>query len=278
MIYFSDAEIDAFITEDIPYFDLTAELLGICGEAHMSFAARDGGIVCGVEEAAKVCEKLGLAAHIQIASGAKIQSGDILLEAKGDAKAVLKAWKPSQNILEYASAVASQTAKIVETIKAASPHTHFATTRKTIPGTKKLALKAVLCGGGYAHRLGLSESVLIFAQYAALANLSLEECIQKARAQTREHKAAVEVKNIDEAISAAKAGADIVQCDKLEIEELSRTIKEVKAINDNITLIATGGINLQNAAQYAKAKPDIIVSSSVYYAKPFDIKVSIKPA
>ncbi len=278
MIYFSDAEIDAFIAEDVPYFDLTAELLGISGKAAISFEARDSGVVCGIEEAAKICEKLGLSATIKSPSGSKIQNKEILLEATGDAKAVLKAWKPSQNILEYASAVSTQTAKIIETIKAVSPHTHFATTRKTIPGTKKLALKAVLCGGGYAHRLGLSESVLIFAQYAAIANISLEECIQIAKAKTREHKIAVEVKSVEDAVSAAKAGADIVQCDKLEIEELREAIAAVKSIDNRITVIATGGINLQNIASYAATKPDIIVSSSVYYSKPFDIKVAIRPA
>ncbi|HOI82883.1 MAG TPA: ModD protein, partial [Campylobacterales bacterium] len=203
---------------------------------------------------------------------------DTILTASGDAKAVLKAWKPSQNILEYASAVATQTAKMVEAIKAVSPHTHFATTRKTIPNTKKLAIKAVLCGGGYAHRLGLSESVLIFAQYAALAGMSLEECIQKAKQQTMEHKIAVEVKNKPDAIAAAKAGADIVQCDKLEIDEMRGTVAAVKSVDSRITIIATGGINLQNAASYAAAKPDIIVSSSVYYSKPFDVKVTIEPA
>lgn len=278
MIHFSDTEIDAFLAEDVPYFDLTAELLDIPGKANISFAARENGVICGTEEAAKICKKLSLETNIHIPSGGKSNSGDTILTASGDAKAVLKAWKPSQNILEYASAVATQTAKMVEAIKAVSPHTHFATTRKTIPNTKKLAIKAVLCGGGYAHRLGLSESVLIFAQYAALAGMSLEGCIQKAKEQTMEHKIAVEVKNKPDAIAAAKAGADIVQCDKLEIDELRGTVAAVKSVDSRITIIATGGINLQNAASYAAVKPDIIVSSSVYYSKPFDVKVTIEPA
>jgi len=277
MIYFSDSEIDAFISEDIPYFDLTAELLGVCGEAFLSFAAREDGVASGVEEAARICEKLGLKALIKTASGRRVKNGDSLLEAHGNAKATLKAWKPSQNILEYSSAVATQTAKMIEAIQNVSPHTHFATTRKTIPGVKKLALKAVLNGGGYAHRLGLSESVLIFAQYAALSGLSLEDCVKKAKDGTKEHKIAVEVKSISDATKAAKAGADIVQCDKLNPDEIREAIQIVKSIDEHIAIIATGGINLQNAALYAAAKPDIIVSSSVYYAKPFDIKVAIAP-
>lgn len=118
--------------------------------------------------------------------------------------------------------------------------------------------------------------MLIFAQYAAVANISLEECIKIAKAKTKEHKIVAEVKSIEDAISAAKAGADIVQCDKLEIEELRKAITAVKSIDNRITVIATGGISLQNIAAYAATKPDIIVSSSVYYSKPFDIKVSIK--
>jgi molybdenum transport protein len=251
MIYFSDSEIDSFIGEDSPYFDLTAELLGISGEASVSFLARNDGVASGVEEAARVCEKLGLFANIIKHSGEILKNGDLLLSAKGDAKSVLKAWKPSQNILEYACAVATQTAKMIEVIHSSSPQTHFATTRKTIPLTKKLALKAVLNGGGGAHRLGLSESVLIFAQYAALAGLSLEECVKKAKNETKEHKIAVEVKNIEDAKKAAKAGADIIQCDKLTPDEIKEVVSVVKSIDERIVLIATGGINLQNATLYA---------------------------
>ncbi len=276
MIYFSDSEIDNFIGEDSPYFDLTAELLGIGGEASVSFLARSDGVASGVEEAARVCEKLGLIASIAKHSGETLKNGDLLLSAKGGSKSVLKAWKPSQNILEYACAVATQTAKMVEAICAVSPHTHFATTRKTIPGTKKLALKAVLNGGGGAHRLGLSESVLIFAQYAALSKMNLEECVKKAKCGTKEHKIAVEVKTIADAVKAAKAGADIVQCDKLTPDELGMALAAVKSVDERIVLIATGGINLQNAVLYAQVKPDIIVSSCVYYSKPYDIKVDIQ--
>ena len=278
MIYFSDAEIDAFIAEDVPYFDLTAELLDISGMAKIKFLARDSGTICGIEEAASVCKKLGLDTIIHTSSGAKVTQNDMLLEATGDSKAALKAWKPSQNILEYASAVATQTSAMIKVIEEVSCDIHFSTTRKSIPKTKKLALKGVLCGGGYAHRLGLSESVLIFAQYVALANMSLEECIKMAKAKTKEHKIAVEVKNIEDAITATRAGADIVQCDKFTTEELSKTVNEIKNINNNATIIATGGINLQNVSSYAKSHPDIIVSSSVYYSKPFDIKVILSPA
>jgi molybdenum transport protein len=276
MIYFSDSEIDGFIAEDVPYIDLTAELLGVRGEAAISFLARAEGVVSGVEEAARVCEKLGLKAQIKMPSKSKVQEGDTILLAQGDAKAALKAWKPSQNILEYSCAVATQTSKVIELIHKESPNTHFATTRKSIPGTKKLALKAVLSGGGYAHRLGLSESVLIFAQYAAIAGMSLEECIKKAKSATKEHKIAVEVKTLSDALTAAKARADIVQCDKLSPEDIKDAVMAIKAIDESITVIATGGINMQNASLYAKAKPDIIVSSFVYYSKPYDIKVDIK--
>jgi len=276
MIYFSDSEIDGLIGEDSPYFDLTAELIGVDGVATVSFLTRNDGVASGVEEAARVCRKLGLNASIKIGSGTRIKSGDELLSAEGDAKSVLKAWKPSQNILEYASSVATQTAKIIEAIRLVSPHTHFATTRKTIPGTKKMAVKAVLNGGGGIHRLGLSESVLIFAQYSAILGLSLEECIEKAKLKTKEHKIAVEVKSVADAIRAAKARADIVQCDKLNPDEIKEVVNSVKSIDEGIVVIATGGVNIQNAALYAQAKPDVIVSSCVYYSKPFDIKVDIK--
>lgn len=277
MIHFLDSELDAFIAEDVPYFDLTAETLGISGRAKIVFFAREYGVVSGAEEAARICEKLRVYPRVLKPSGLAISKEEPILEALGDAKGILKAWKPSQNILEYSCAVATQTAKIVKIIKDISPNTNFATTRKTIPGTKKLSLKAVLNGGGYAHRLGLSESVLVFPQYAKLAKLSIEECVAKIKSRTIEHKVAVETKTVKQAISAANAGADIVQCDKLSAEEIREVVEAIKAINQNIAVIATGGINIQNVASYAASKPNVIVSSSVYYVKPFDVKVEITP-
>ncbi|HOI83702.1 MAG TPA: hypothetical protein PKW30_05295, partial [Campylobacterales bacterium] len=79
MIHFSDTEIDAFLAEDVPYFDLTAELLDISGKANISFAARENGVICGTEEAAKICKKLSLETNIHIPSGGKSNSGDTIL-------------------------------------------------------------------------------------------------------------------------------------------------------------------------------------------------------
>ena len=276
MVYFSDSDIDGFISEDMPYCDLTAELLDISGEAKITFFAREDGVVSGSEEATAICKKFGLKSSILKNSGDSCINGEVLLYAVGDAKGVLAAWKPSQNILEYGCSVATATAKMIKAIKTVSPDTHFSTTRKSIPGTKKIAVKGVLSGGGYPHRLGLSESVLIFSQYAALAKKDFAECIKVAKSKTKEHKIAVEVKTIDKAVTAARAGADIVQCDKLTPDEIKTVVESVKSIDKNITVIATGGITIQNISEYASAKPDIIVSSSVYYQKPFDIKVEIE--
>lgn len=276
MVYFSDSDIDGFISEDTPYLDLTAELLGVSGEAKITFSTREDGIISGTEEVGAICKKLGLSFEIHKKSGEKAATGDTVLTAFGEAKNVLVAWKPSQNILEYGCSVATATAKMIKLIKDVSPNTNFSTTRKSIPGTKKIALKGVLSGGGYPHRLGLSESVLIFSQYSNLAKMDLSMCIKTAKERTKEHKIAVEVKSVAGGIEAAKAGADIVQCDKLAATEIKTLIDSVKSINKNITVIATGGITAQNVSEYAESKPDIIVSSSVYYQKPFDIKVNIE--
>ena len=278
MVYFSDSDIDDFIAEDIPYCDLTAEILGISGSAKITFSAREDGVVSGSEEACAICGKLGLTARIAKKSGEKCLDKDVILTGYGDAKSILAAWKPSQNILEYGCSVASATSRMIKTITTISPDTHFSTTRKSIPKTKKIAVKGVLSGGGYPHRLGLSESVLIFSQYAALAKKDFAECIKLAKSKTKEHKIGVEVKTPADAITAAKAGADIVQCDKLTPDEIKTVVESVKSIDKNITVIATGGITIQNISEYASAKADIIVSSSVYYQKPFDIKVTIEPS
>lgn len=75
-----------------------------------------------------------------------------------------------------------------------------------------------------------------------------------------------------------QAGVDIVQCERFEPEELKEFVKEAKAVNPNLIVNAAGGINETNAASFAQAGADVLVTSSVYFGKPFDIKMRIERA
>ena len=275
-----DSEIERFIAEDLPYGDLTTHLLGI-GErsGRIVFSTREETTLCCTEEAAQVLRKCGATVSSFIASGKKLSPGIEFLAAGGTARALHAGWKVALNLLEYASGIASRTHRIVEATRAINPTLSVVSTRKSFPGTKKIAIKAITAGGALPHRLGLSETVLVFKQHTAFLG-GLETflaTVVQLRSQARETKIIVEADTCEEALLVARSGADIVQLDKITPAQLTETVRALREANPNILISAAGGINESNAAQYAATGIDIIVLSSVYFGKPSDIGVSIKP-
>ncbi len=278
MFYIAEETIERFIKEDIPYIDLTTLVLDIGREkGEMSFVSRDNAIICGTEEAVRIFSKLGIVPLKVTSSGEAVTPGEIFLKAKGPAHSLHMAWKVSMNILEYYSAIATRTKRLVDKAKAVNPKVEVVATRKMCPGTKEFAVKAVVVGGGLPHRLGLSETVLIFKQHVNfMGGLNgLLNKIEDIKARACEKKVVVEAECREDAIELARAGVDGIQFDKIHTSSLKEIAAEIRKINPLITLIATGGINEGNVGEYAATGVDSISTSSVYFGKPVDIGVTI---
>ncbi len=278
--YIPDSEIERFIEEDVPYGDLTTHLLGIGGKrGKIIYSTREETTLCCTEEAARLLNKLGANIVHILPSGTLVPAGTEFLEAQGMAVALHSGWKTALNVLEYTSGVASRTARIVKAARTINPGITVVTTRKSFSGTKKIAIKAIMAGGALPHRLGLSETILIFKQHTAFMG-GLEEflkTIPDLRAKAKETKIIIEADNVGEAVQIARDGVDVVQIDKVKPDELVALVKEVRAINPAVKISAAGGINESNIAQYAATGVDIIVLSSVYFGKPSDVEARIIP-
>ena len=276
-----DSEIERFLEEDIPYGDLTTHLLGIGGQpGEISFSTRHETVLCCTEEAARVLEKCGCSITKQTPSGSQLGAGKIFLKATGPAQALHAGWKVAVNLLEYASGIATRTAGIVTAAREITPCIAVLTTRKTFPGTKKIAIKAVCAGGALPHRLGLSETVLVFKQHTVFMG-GLEPFLRHLETLKREAletKIIVEADSPEEALLIAQSGVDVVQVDKLPADQLKALVEKIRQINPAVKVSAAGGINELNAAEYAATGVDILVLSSVYFGKPADIGATIVAA
>jgi molybdenum transport protein len=275
-----DSELERYIEEDVPYGDLTTHLLGIgTSPGRIVFSTREETTLCCTEEAARLLVKCGAMVTCCMPSGTKLSAGIEFLAANGSAQELHTVWKVVLNLLEYASGIASRTQRIVEVCKAVNPALSVVTTRKSFPGTKKIAIKAISAGGALPHRLGLSETVLVFKQHTAfLGGLgTFLGTVTELKLKARETKIIIEADTIEEAILIARSGADIVQLDKILLTELSTAVTAIRAANPNIQISAAGGINESNAADFAATGIDIIVLSSVYFGRPSDVGVSILP-
>lgn len=281
MLYrLADKEIELFMEEDVPYMDLTTHLLGIGGlPGRIVFTSRNDAVLCCSEEAARVLEKSGCRVTRCLDSGTRVTGGELLLEAKGPAAALHAGWKVAVNLLEYASGIASRTARIVDVARHANEGIAVVSTRKSFPGTRKVALKAACAGGALPHRLGLSDSILVFRQHTLFCSGAddLAGRLRQMKAQAPEMKVMVEAESASEALSIAGYGVDVLQLDKIAPSELAGLVPEIRRRDPAVKVSAAGGITEENAGSYAATGVDILVLSSVYFGKPADVGVAINP-
>ncbi len=280
MIYISDNIIDAIIKEDMPYSDITTEMLGIeHKKGKIFFYARNKGVVSGVFVAVKIFEKLGGKVDFYLHDGEKVKEGDLILASSATAGILHAGWKAALNSLEYLSGISSLCNEMVEKSRKINPNIMLAATRKSMPLSRQLVTMAFQAGGVVPHRLGLSETILIFQQHLEfIGGLdNLENAIKNSKHKAYEKKIILETENYDDSIKALKYDfISGLQLDKLSHEEVSEIVAEKNKVNKSLIIIAAGGINLSNVEYYAASMADVIVSSCFFHAPPMDIKAVIK--
>ena len=278
-MFISIEEIDRWIKEDVPYIDLTSYSLGIREQlARIAYFTREEAVVCGTEEVRSIFQRLNIQTEQMLPSGAPVKPGDELISGTGRGDEINLAWKVGQNILDHCCGIATKTRNLVRIVKENNPHTAVLTTRKGFPGTKALAIKAIMAGGAVPHRLGLSETVLVFKQHQDLIG-GFEALLHKLpdlKTECCEKKILVETSDYNEARQLCQAGVDGIQFDKVTPEVLKETVAKLRDRFPGVVYLAAGGVNEKNAAAYAQANVDGIVTTSLYQAAPTDIGVTIK--
>lgn len=273
-----DAELERWLDEDVPYLDLTTHGLGIGrmpGRAR--FAARQPMTVCAIEEAERLFALCGCTVERHVASGDVVGAQTLLLVAAGPAAGLHRAWKTAQTLVEITSGIASGAAAIVAAVRGVGCEPRIACTRKNVPGTRRLAVKAIVAGGATPHRLGLSDSVLVFAEHRCfLPPGTLAERLAALRREYPERRIVAEVDGIDEALALAPLGLDGLQLEKFAPADIVGLIARLGTPRPQ--LLAAGGIHPANAADYAATGADVLVTSAPYHAPPKDVAVRIEPA
>ena len=277
----ADDRLLAMLREDAPYGDPTTAGLGIADRpGTAAFVTRTTVTACCVEEAERIMLLAGCAAvRRTAASGAQVEAGAGLMVAEGSAAALHRGLKVAQTLMEVASGIATRARRILCAARAGRPGIAVACTRKHLPGAKDVMLKAILAGGCVPHRLGLSDSILVFAQHRAfLGRMPPHLWVDALRAAQPERKIAVEAESVDEAVWFAGAGVDTVQLDKLAPEQVAEVVRAVAGLSRRPLIAVAGGVTEANAAAYARAGADLLVTSAAYAAPPADIAVAVSTA
>ncbi len=267
------------LEEDLGFGDITSQLVvPEDATAVAEVVAKEAGVLAGVEEARLAFELLGARVIHAMPDGARVRPGDVVLRAEGPARALLAAERTALNFLMRMSGIATATAQLVERARQVNPRVRVAATRKTAPGLRLFDKKAVELGGGDTHRLRLDDCVLIKDNHIAIVG-SVAEAVRRARETVSfTKKVEVEVSRPEEALEAARAGADIIMLDNFTVKDIRRALRmlEEAGLRKSVLVEASGGIRPDNVADYAATGVDIISSGYLTHsARALDFSMRI---
>lgn len=269
-----DNIITTALMEDINYIDAAADnLIPPEHESSAYYIAKDTGVVCGIDIAARVFELAGGNVNFRILmpDGTKVQKGDIIAELEGSTLTMLKGERTALNILQHMSGIATATNKCAELVK--DTKASVTDTRKTLPGLRALQKYAVTVGGGKNHRYNLSDAAMLKDNH-----IDAYGGITAAVSALREKightvKIEVEVRTLDELKEALANNVEIIMLDNMSCDEMKQAVE----ITGGAALLeASGNVTSENIRKVAETGVDIIsLGALTHSVKCFDVSMKI---
>jgi nicotinate-nucleotide pyrophosphorylase (carboxylating) len=238
--------------------------------------ARAAGVVSGLDAAAIAFRLVdpGLTITVEAGEGARVQAGQTLLVVEGRAAAILAAERTALNFAARLSGIATLTRLYADAL--AGTPARVAATRKTTPLLRALEKRAVVAGGGVAHRYGLDDAILIKDNHIAVAG-GLAEALGRARAVAG-HLLKIEVEvdrldQLDELLAAG--GADAILLDNMDTATLAEAVRRIAG---RAIVEASGGITRDRLREVAATGVDLISTSAITQSAPaLDLGLDIVP-
>jgi nicotinate-nucleotide pyrophosphorylase (carboxylating) len=244
-------------------------------KAQAILVARQSGVIAGLPLALATLQKLSpdieIRAHVRDA--ARVARGQQVLTISGPARAILTAERTALNFVGRLSGVATLTADYVAGTEGTKMR--ICCTRKTTPGLRALEKYAVRCGGGFNHRFGLDDAILIKDNHIAVAG-GIRPVLERARAHAGHLvKIEIEVDTLPQLREVLDTGlADAVLLDNMDIA----TLREAVGINEGrLKLEASGGVTLDSIAAIAATGVDYASAGALTHSAPnFDCALDIE--
>jgi nicotinate-nucleotide pyrophosphorylase (carboxylating) len=251
------ASVRSALAEDIGAGDLTAALVPPGQQARATVIVRDDAVICGLPWFSEVFSELSadITIALSVSEGDQVTAGSTICELLGPARPLLTGERTALNFLQTLSATAT-----AANIFAAAVNGTKATildTRKTLPGLRLAQKYAVRTGGAANHRVGLYDGILIKENHIA-ASGGINNAVAAAIRHANGVMVEVEVENLDEARAAIDAGAHRLLLDNFSIGDMHAAVAMRDQSNKEVTLEASGGINLTTVKAIAEIGVDFI--------------------
>ena len=269
-----DRIIECALEEDLGAGDITTSATvdpSTKGEARL--LAKEEIILAGIEIFSRVFYRLDpeIAVEYTYHDGDMVPSGREIGTVKGSMGGILSGERTALNFLQHLSGIATLTRLYVEKTNPAK--VRIVDTRKTTPGLRVLEKYAVRIGGGFNHRFGLFDGILIKDNHIVAAG-SISKAVEKI-SENAPHtlRIEVEVEDVDGLEEAINAGADAVLLDNMSLGEMRNA---VSIAGGRVILEASGGVTLESIEEIAKTGVDMIsVGALTHSARSVDISLEV---
>lgn len=271
-----DELIDLAFAEDVGDGDHTT-LSTIPAEAmgRQQLIIKEHGIIAGVEVAREVFRRFdpSLKMTVYINDGTEVNPGDVAFVVEGPVRSLLQTERLMLNIMQRMSGIATTTHRYQEQLKGTGAR--VLDTRKTTPGMRMLEKDAVAIGGGTNHRIGLFDMILIkdnHVDFAGGIHQAVTAAKEYCKANNKDLKIELEVRNLDEIDQALAEGVDRIMLDNFTPERTAEAVKHIRAVNPAVEIESSGGITFDTLAEYGRCGVDFIsVGALTHSVKSLDM-------
>lgn len=263
-----------YLREDLGDGDITSEAL-LDGEVAVAqIVCKEDCVLAGMREAEFLFCNQDLTVDCHQRDGERVSNGTVVLTVRGDAAAIFKTERLALNILMRMSGIATLVASLTERVQAVNPRVRIAATRKTTPGFRIFEKRAVRLGGGDPHRMALDDAVIIKDNHIKTVG-GVTEALTRAKRVSFSKKVEIEAKTREEAVEAAKGGADIIMLDNMSPDQAREAAAAVRAADANITIEISGGITPENCIDYAPIADVISMGWLTHSVKSIDFSMNV---
>ena len=213
---------------------------------------------------------------VEVNDGDELMPGDIIGTIEGSSQYILSRERIMLNLIQRMCGIASQTR---EYFYLAQPYgIKILDTRKTTPGLRLFEKYAVKCGGGFNHRLSLSDGILIKDNHIKAAG-SVKKAVESVRINNSQLKIELEVDTFGQIKEGLEMDVDGFLLDNMSPTQIQKSLKMIRSYsNKNHFVEASGGISLKNIKDYLKTKVDAIsVGALTHQVQSKDIRLEFRP-
>lgn len=262
------------LEEDIGSGDVTTDALIEPGRmARAVIFAKESLVLAGLQIAQEVFTTLDPAVSFDTTcqDSDRVETGDEILTARGKLQALLLGERTALNFLQRLSGIATLTRKYVDRV--AGSNVRLTDTRKTTPGWRRLEKYAVRAGGGYNHRLGLYDGILIKDNHIVACG-GISEAVAMVR-NSRPHllRIEVEVSDLNQVKEALENSVDIIMLDNMDLNDIH---KAVRIVGGRALVEVSGGVTFDTLPEIADTGVDIIsIGALTHSARAVDISMRV---